>query len=140
MRTPFTHAIVVIVLTSALASNGSCAHAPDRAMARPAGEIGPWTSTEVRDATRTKVREVLGAPSHVFNENVWIYFDYRADNVPTKSSQDTLVVVFEGEKLIGMKLDEGRLIRDMIAGREKKGGRRGEDTLVPLKSETTQKR
>lgn len=138
MRLRFAHASTLFLLTIILISSLSCASAAGSAMARPAGQAGPWTPTNVRNATRTQVREVLGAPGHVFNENVWVYFDYRAENVATTPGLDTLVVVFDREEVIGMKLADGRLIRELIA-RRTKSNEVSADPVISLQNGTPAK-
>lgn len=76
---------------------------------------GPPLQTYGQGTPREKVIEVLGAPAARVGSNIWIYFDFRADQASVDPSLDALVIAFKDERVLGLKLADGRVVRAAIA-------------------------
>lgn len=111
--------LLLVVLTAALASLAAAASNPKGVNASPI-LAGPPEAMYGRGTPRGQVLKVLGEPSARLGANVWVYFHFRADDPTVDPKLDTLVLAFERDKVIGLRLSDDATMRRIVAQRAPK--------------------
>lgn len=71
--------------------------------------LSPGASPEV-------VRNTLGAPSATMGPELWVYFEFSKSNPNAANPAfDTLVIAFAHNRVIAVKVTDGRVVRRLLA-------------------------
>ena len=65
--------------------------------------------------TRDELVGLLGQPSQKLSATVWVYSDFRAKNRPKAEQHESLVVVFNGDRVSKLRLTQHSLIVAALA-------------------------
>lgn len=68
----------------------------------------------------TDVETTLGAASAKLSNDVWVYWDFKATNVPAAHHFDTLVVVFSKGRVTTLRLCDSKPVRAFVAQQQKR--------------------
>lgn len=81
-----------------------------------APEFKPFILELPPGASSAVARRILGAPQATLGSDLWIYWNFGAPN-PNRANPefDTLVVAFEQERVIAVKITDGRVVRQLLA-------------------------
>jgi hypothetical protein len=84
--------------------------------AAPASAFKPFILELPPGAAPAVARRILGAPHATLGPDLWIYWDFDAPN-PNRANPefDTLVVAFEHERVVAVKITDGRVVRQLLA-------------------------
>jgi len=113
---------LLIVLPGALAlSLAPCgAEIPPVVAAAEATEFLEISARYGLGTTRGVVLLALGSPSVELSPNVWVYQNYRpSDPAPRRQGFDTLVMVFEEDRVARLRLVNGKTLAAHVAYQRK---------------------
>jgi hypothetical protein len=71
---------------------------------------------------RARVETMFGAPSTRLSADVWIYWKFRPTIPVASAQQDTLVVIFAGERVSSLKLVRRETVLMFLAARRAHAG------------------
>jgi len=72
-------------------------------------ELTPGSSSVV-------VQKTLGVPSAKMGQDLWVYFNFTHGNPNAVTPAfDTLVVAFENNRVVAVKVTDGRVVRQLLA-------------------------
>lgn len=76
----------------------------------------PFDLDLVPGASPEVVRKTLGVPSATMGPELWVYFEFSKSNPNAANPAfDTLVIAFERNRVIAVKITDGRVVRRLLA-------------------------
>ncbi len=116
----------ILLAASLLLATAAFAHASDEATELPdnadlgilAHLLAP--ANVARGMTSKHVQAQLGAPDTTLAANIWVYWNFKAKDNPRVENADTLIVIFENERVQRVRLTDGKPVRAFIAQRDVK--------------------
>lgn len=68
---------------------------------------------------RSAILQQMGAPDERLSANAWVYWHHTTNRPDLSKGYDTLVIVFEADRVSFMKIVAGTEIRQLVAALEK---------------------
>ncbi|MBI5768078.1 MAG: hypothetical protein HZA93_09800 [Verrucomicrobia bacterium] len=106
---------MLFVAVAALAAFGLPA-SPAFAADAKAPEFKPFTLELPPGSSPAAARKILGAPHATLGADLWVYWNFGAPNPNHANPEfDTLVVAFARERVVAVKITDGRVVRQLLA-------------------------
>jgi len=121
MNSRLEAALGAAALFAACAGTGRAAD-PIIAFPERSGNASGAAVLYAKGTPRAVVLASLGAPDAILSRDAWVYWNFQTSQPQRTAGFDTLVIVFDADRVARLRIVDGAAVRRFLAAREKRPG------------------